>query len=329
MDNYEQDQEHERNRTKAEVFLEIRNYILSFHNSANKQNRLFYRLSNMSNAGNNGKSTDDQMEQWRLELPAIYEVVSDQVKLLWEHMVSIIDDVHKNDPPGTILDLASGPGFPGLLLAKHFPMSKVTLSDYLPAMLDGQRKAVADLKLQDRVDVQQLDMTDLSSIPASSIDLVTCSLGLHLIPDGPVGALGEIARVLRPGGRLVASLWDDSSVMDNSLETMKDITGEAHILPFDPIAPAGGRIDPMCVAAGLTPGHHHNTVAPLTFNFGPIEDDFTFKVGMLMFLTKLVEIGKVEEAKESFIRIGRKNGLNDKGELLATQQYRIVSMTKK
>jgi hypothetical protein len=52
------------------------------------------------------------------------------------------------------------------MLAEHFPMSKVILSDYLPAVLDGQQKAdVADPKLQDQVDFEQLDMTDLSSIP--------------------------------------------------------------------------------------------------------------------------------------------------------------------
>jgi hypothetical protein len=34
--------------------------------------------------------------------------------------------------------------------------------------------------------------------------------------------------------------------MDISFETMKDITGEAHTFPFDPIAPVGrGRIDLM------------------------------------------------------------------------------------
>jgi hypothetical protein len=34
-------------------------------------------------------------------------------------------------------------------------------------------------------------------------------------------------------------------MMDISFETMKDITGEAHTFPIDPIAPVGGRIGPM------------------------------------------------------------------------------------
>jgi hypothetical protein len=83
------------------------------------------------------------------------------------------------------------------------------------------------------------------------------------------------------------------------------------------------------VPAGLTSGHYYNTVAPLEFNLEPIQDEIAFEVGMMMVLTKLVEIDKVEEAKESFIKNRKSMVSMIKEELLATQQYRIVSMTKR
>ena len=271
---------------------------------------------------------DSRMNELMKELPGLYQVVSDFLVPLWKHMVSIVVD--NGDPPGVILDLCSGPGQPGLMLAEKFPAcSKVILSDKLPAMLDTQRKAVEQKNLQNRVEVQQLDMNDLSSIPDASVDLVTCSLGLHLNPNGPAGVIAEIQRILVPGGRLVASIWEDAPAMDIEIETMKNVTGKAPTLPFDPKATSGGRMDPICQAEGFSPGHSHNVIAPVEFHLGPVHGNFAFRIGMTMFLAKLLEDNKIKEAKEAFIQNGGKYGkINNKGELIVTQYYRIISMTK-
>ncbi|GHF19583.1 class I SAM-dependent methyltransferase [Pseudolysinimonas yzui] len=97
---------------------------------------------------------------------------------------------------GRVLDVATGTGrnFP------HFPPSAtVTGIDLSPAMLSVARQRAADLG-------RDVDLThgDAEHLPFSddSFDTVVCALSLCTIPD-QVAAIGEMKRVLVPGGRLL------------------------------------------------------------------------------------------------------------------------------
>ena len=48
------------------------------------------------------------------------------------------------------------------------------------------------------------------ALPDAQFDVVLCSLGLMYLPD-PLQAVREMQRVLRPGGRLVLSVWGERS----------------------------------------------------------------------------------------------------------------------
>jgi ubiquinone/menaquinone biosynthesis C-methylase UbiE len=97
---------------------------------------------------------------------------------------------------GHVLDVACGTGesFPFLPTA-----AAVTAVDLSPQMLARARRR-AD-RLGRDVDLRQMSAQALD-FPDGSFDTVTTAMSTCTFPD-PVGALGEMARVTRPGGRIL------------------------------------------------------------------------------------------------------------------------------
>lgn len=104
-----------------------------------------------------------------------------------------------------ILDVASGPGEPAISLAAAIaPDGSVTATDLVPEMLavaeqNARARAVANIAFQ-HADAEALPFAD------ASFDAVTCRFGVMLFPNTQQ-ALGEIRRVLKPGGQFVAMVW--------------------------------------------------------------------------------------------------------------------------
>lgn len=106
---------------------------------------------------------------------------------------------------GRILEVAIGTG----LSLPHYP-ADVTLAgiELSPAMLAIAKQRAGDLGRD--VDLHTGDAQALP-FPDESFDTVVCTLSLCTIPD-PATAIGEMRRVLVPGGRLllldhIASTW--------------------------------------------------------------------------------------------------------------------------
>jgi SAM-dependent methyltransferase len=102
-------------------------------------------------------------------------------------------------PGQRVLDVASGPGSTSLLLAAEFGVSVDGL-DLADASVRRATAAAADAGLGDRVtfhvgDAERLPFAD------ASVDAVVCECAFCTFPD-KVTAARELARVLRPGGRL-------------------------------------------------------------------------------------------------------------------------------
>ena len=108
-------------------------------------------------------------------------------------------------PGERVLELACGPGGPGLAAAPLvLPGGEVVLSDVAAEMtaIAGARARALGLE---NVSTKVLDLEAIDQ-PDASYDVVLCREGLMFAVD-PVRAAREIARVLRPGGRLAVAVW--------------------------------------------------------------------------------------------------------------------------
>jgi ubiquinone/menaquinone biosynthesis C-methylase UbiE len=106
-------------------------------------------------------------------------------------------------PGETVLDLGSGPGLDALLAARRVgPTGRVIGVDMTPPMLDRARAAAAE------AGAAQVEFREgrLEALPVAdaAVDAVTSNCVINLVPDKSA-VFREIARILRPGGRLVVS----------------------------------------------------------------------------------------------------------------------------
>jgi len=102
-----------------------------------------------------------------------------------------------------VLELAAGPGVLGTTWSELTgPSGKVVLSDIAPGMVDVARRRTAHLN---NAEVVLLDLASIDRT-SDSFDAVACRMGLMFVTE-PATALGEMRRVLVPGGRLGALTW--------------------------------------------------------------------------------------------------------------------------
>ena len=111
-------------------------------------------------------------------------------------------------PGMQVLDLASGAGDPALALAEVVgPSGHVTATDLVPEMLVVAEEFARERGLAN-LSFRQADAEALP-FPDQAFDVVTCRFGVMFFPNVQ-RALGEIRRVLKPGGCAAFVAWGPS-----------------------------------------------------------------------------------------------------------------------
>ena len=104
------------------------------------------------------------------------------------------------NPESRVLDLAAGRGASALYLAWRFGCQVLGV-DFSAANVAVAQRAAQEEGVANLVRFQQGDAEYLSEFTDASFDAVICECAFCTFPDKPA-AMREIARVLRPGGRL-------------------------------------------------------------------------------------------------------------------------------
>jgi SAM-dependent methyltransferase len=144
-----------------------------------------------------------------------------------------------------VLDVACGAGHASEQAAPY--VRQVVGIDLTPALLEVGAARLRDAGI-DNVLLQQGDATALPFLDAS-FDIVVCRSSLHHFPD-PARAVAEMARVCRPGGRVVVSdmIAPSAAVRDAFDALHRHIDpSHVHVLLEDEIAELlRAAVGPLC-----------------------------------------------------------------------------------
>ncbi len=120
-------------------------------------------------------------------------------ELFWGAWQKWIEPVYSAQP--VVLDLGAGPGLLVKALAERYPGIRAIGVEVAPYML----AAVGDLPAGCEIIAEDLHESRLP-LADGSVDAAMASVVLHEM-DQPLRALQEMARVIRPGGRLYVADW--------------------------------------------------------------------------------------------------------------------------
>jgi len=110
-------------------------------------------------------------------------------------------------PGEVVVDLGSGGGFDVFIAGRKVgPTGRAIGIDMTPAMIAKARKNVAAYRAQSGLDNVEFRLGEIEHLPVAdaSVDVVISNCVINLSPDKPL-VWREIARVLKPGGRVAVS----------------------------------------------------------------------------------------------------------------------------
>jgi SAM-dependent methyltransferase len=155
-----------------------------------------------------------------------------------------------------LLELAAGPGDTGFLAAELIaPGGTLICSDAAEGMLEVARRRAAEAGLS-HVEFKQLQL-EWIDLETATVDAILCRWGVMLVVD-PQSALGEMRRVLKPGGRAAVAVWAPAEENPWASIPSRALSELGHLPPPEPGVPtmfglgAPGLLAEMLQDAGFT-----------------------------------------------------------------------------
>lgn len=150
------------------------------------------------------KIRDQQKETWNKFSPGWKkwdELTMDFLKPMGDEIIRLLNP-NKDD---IVLDIAAGTGEPGLTIASLLTKGKVVSTDLSEGMLEiasenAKKRGIKNFETK-VCDVCELPFLD------NTFDAVSCRFGFMFFPDMLL-AIKEMARVLKPGGRIAVAVWN-------------------------------------------------------------------------------------------------------------------------
>jgi SAM-dependent methyltransferase len=143
-------------------------------------------------------------EQWAAVAPG-WAANADHVDAMVGPLTTRLLELTDPQPGERVLELACGPGSVGLLAAERVgPSGEVVLSDVTSAMtaVAAERACARGFT---NVATREIDLNGIDE-PDGAYDVVLCREGFMFARE-PAETARQIARILRPGGRVAVSVW--------------------------------------------------------------------------------------------------------------------------
>src|SRR4051812_7842027 len=230
----------------------------------------------------------ERADRWRRWHPTLTD--------WWRGVTDLLIAWAEPRPGARVLDLASGTGEPALTLASLIgPGGAVTATDIIPEMvtITAENAAAAGVT---NLHAREADAAALPFLDAA-FDCVTCRFGGMYFADVP-RALGEVRRVLRPGGRAVFAAWGPLEQIDYLTSPLAVLVRYQAVAPPEPAPDTphplrhaqAGTLSAALRAAGFRDVREETRVVPLPWPGTPEEFLDYIRSDLVTFDTLLMRI---------------------------------------
>lgn len=147
---------------------------------------------------------EQQRESWNKFSPGWKKwdaLFMDFLRPMGDEIIRFLDPKDRD----VVLDVAAGTGEPGLTIASRLKGGRVVITDLAQKMLDIARENAARRGISN-IETHVCDVSELP-FPDQTFDAISCRFGFMFFPDTALAAR-EMARVLKPGGRVAAAVWN-------------------------------------------------------------------------------------------------------------------------